>query len=478
MSAKQEFSDQKFRIECSQMVLTQASANPLILGGPGEIWQDEEGVLQFKIFINRDDCRSLQAYMARPGVIGELIPDGDYFRLEAQEYSLPIWTAENVLPASRSGPVGGFAHGYLHELVHTETHPPNSGLAFVTLRFRGKLGFPCNQGTETVIRVGGQDRHTSSSLNAAFIDDREYMLEVLHEREHTVVTLQLPEDLLTGSTPTRIHEAIQFILGRQLALMVVETSVGTQSVTRLTSPSRGLGRMSPPLEFQRWDDGGHVWRMFTNYFRHVHPNAAAGWHPISRHVGSAIESTAASLEARVLALAVAVEALAGDCFPGLAPISPGLLTELDAVQAALPVIRMADADGEEIDGLALSERTLGRLNGSLNSMRDPRNSDVLRAFIRNHHLPNGLYNSWSRLRNVAAHGGGAGGRDIETMLRRKSEVLSLLYSLVFAAINYTGPRTDYNVPGWPTRAWPVPQPGTAAAAPAPQQAANAAQPNS
>jgi len=443
------------------MVLTKAGGNPLAVDGPGEIWQNEEGVLQFKIFINRDACRSLQTYMARPGVIGQLIPDEDYFALEAQEYCLPLWTAQGVLPTPRSGPVGGFAHGYLNELVHTDAHPPNRQSDFVTLRFRGKLNFPCNQGTETVIRVGGQDRHTSSSLNVAFIDDGEYRFELLHEREHTVVSLQLPAGRLTPSTPSRIHEALQFALGQQLALMVIETVVGGQHVTRLTSPSRGHGEMSPPLQFQRWDEGGHVWRMFTNYFRHVHANAEAGWHPISRHVGSAIESTAASLEAMVLALAVAVEGLAYDCFPGIAPVSPDFLAELDAAQAALLAV-------------ALGEQNRNRINSSLNAMRAPRNSDVLRAFIANNRLPQGLYTSWSRLRNASTHGCGAGGRDIATTHRLKSEVLSLLYSLVFAAINYTGPRTDYSLPGWPTRAWPIPQPPAAAPAPAPPQSPAAA----
>lgn len=466
MSAKQDFANSKFRIECSRMVLTKAGGAPLVLHGPGEIWQNEEGVLEYKIFADQVGFRGLHAYMSRPGVVGQLIPDEDFFSLQAQDYSLPPWTAQEVLPHPRGGLFEGLACGYLHELVHTEAYPANAESDFVTLRFRGKLEFPCNQGTETVIRVGGQDRRTSSSLNGAFVDDHEFRFEVYHEEEHTVVSLQLPAGQLTSATPDRVHEALQFILGQQLARMVVETSVGGQHVTRLLSPSRGNGSMSPPLQFHRLDEGGHVWRMFTDFFRHVHPNAEAGWHPVSRHVGSAIESTAASLEARVLALAVAVEGLAGHCFPGLAPVGSAFLAELDAVQAALPAIRMADAHGGEIDGLALSERTLGRLNGSLNSMRDPRNSDVLRAFIRNQRLPNGLYNSWSRLRNAAAHGGGAGGRDIETMLRLKSEVLSLLYSLVFAAISYTGPRTDYSLPGWPTRAWPIPQPPAAQPAPA------------
>src|SRR5207249_6130671 len=108
------------------------------------------------------------------------------------------------------------------------------------------------------------------------------------------------------------------------------------------SPSRGRGSMSPPLQFQRLDKGGHVWRMFTNYFRHIHPNPKPGRHPISRHVGSAIESTAASLNATVLALAVAVEGLAGDCFSGLAPVSWDFLAELEAVQAVARCVALAE----------------------------------------------------------------------------------------------------------------------------------------
>lgn len=272
----------------------------------------------------------------------------------------------------------------------------------------------------------------------------------------------MPAGQLTSATPSRIHEALQFVLGQQLALMVVETSVAGQHVTRLTSPARGHGRMSPPLQFQRMD-GGQVWRMFTNYFRHIHPNAELGWHPISRHVGSAIESTAASLEARVLALAVAVEGLAGDCFPGLAPVNPSFLAELDAVQTAL-------------QGVMLTDQSRGRISGSINAMRSARNSDVLRAFLTNNQLPNSLFESWRRLRNTSAHGGGAGGREMETILRLKSEVLSLLYSLVFAAINYTGHRTDYSLPGWPTLAWPIPQPSAAPPAPAPAAPAPVAGP--
>ena len=202
--------------------------------------------------------------------------------------------------------------------------------------------------------------------------------------------------------------------------------------------------MPPPLMFGRNDNGDHVWRMFTNYFRCVHSSVEPGWHPISRHLGNAIESTEASLDSEVLALAVAVEGLAGECFPNIAPVSPSLLAELDSVQAALRSVE-------------LTEATRTRIEGSLSALRRARNSDVIKAFISAQRLPPELYNSWGRLRHTSAHGGGAGGREIETTLQLKNEVLSLLYSLVLAAINYSGPRTDYSQQGWPATAWPTPQ---------------------
>nr|MDQ3314532.1 hypothetical protein [Verrucomicrobiota bacterium] len=264
----------------------------------------------------------------------------------------------------------------------------------------------------------------------------------LQEEEHTFVSLQLPLSQLNAATPFRITEALQFVLGQQLASMVVETNRREVCETRLVSPSRGDGKLPPPLNLSR-GEGSDVWRMFMNYFCHVQPNPKLGWHPISRHVASAIESTAASLETQVLALSVAVEGLAAESFETLAPVSADLLAELASVDAAIGTIELTD-------------QTRRRIRGSLSAMRRPRNSDILRAFIVKLNLPTGLYDSWSRLRQAAAHGAGGGGRDFETILQLRGEVLSLFYSLLFATIGYSGPRTDYSLHGWPICAWPIP----------------------
>ena len=79
MDAKKEFADLKFKAECNDMVLTRVGNPQLVIRGPGEIWQDTNGVLQFKIFATQQAYQTLRAYMGCPGVIGQIIPDEDFF---------------------------------------------------------------------------------------------------------------------------------------------------------------------------------------------------------------------------------------------------------------------------------------------------------------------------------------------------------------------------------------------------------------
>lgn len=451
MKAAEEFADEKFKIECARMQLTKSGISPIQVCGPGEIWQGDEGELHYKIFIDDGAYQALRVDWARPRTVGQVIPEEDFFILEVLQHSLPVWTSQRVLPNLRGGIVDGIAYGTLHNLVHTEDFSSlgmQQQSEYVTLLIRSKLKFPCNRGTETVTRIAGRERASSSSLNVAYVEGDQFNFELLHDGEHTVVSLELPIGQFTDSTLGRVQEALQFVLGQQLAVMVVETYSNGQHVTKLNSPARGRGKMPPPLRFLDPFDDGNFWRIFTNYFRHIHANANPGWHPISRHVAGAVESTAASLNTNILALAVAVEGLAGECFSDLAPVSSAFLGELDVVQAA-------------IQGVTLTEVSRTRINGTINSMRSPRNSDVIRAFITNNGLAPGLFESWRRLRNASTHGDNIDVRDMDNILRMKYEVLSLLYSLVLAAINYTGTRTDYSIQGWPTQQWPAPRPPAA-----------------
>ncbi len=441
MSAKEDFADFNFQVECGDMILTKAGGAALSIRGPGEVWQNQDGVLEFKIFAAQG-YRELQVYPSRPGVIGQPIPSEEFFTLDAIEHSSPRWFASQIMPGTRGGITQGLAHGFINELTQTETIPANQESDFVVIRLKGKIKFPCNQNTKTTVHVAGHERQSSSSFNVALVIDGELRIEMRHESEHTSFSLELPAGQLKPTTPSRIHEALQFVLGQQLALVGIETISGKQHITRLISPNRGTGNLPPPLEFDHRPTDKDVWKIFTCYFRHIHNSNIDGWHPISRNIGSVIESTVASIEIEVLALVVAVEGLASECFPNTAPTDPHLLEELDSIQAA-------------IDRIDLREETRKRIHGTLCATRSPRNSDLLRAFVKNHDLDSGFYNSWSRLRNTSAHGAGLGRRNRTGALQLRFEVISLLYSIVFAAIGYRGPRTEYSIPNWPIKNWPI-----------------------
>lgn len=455
-NTKLDFADLKFKIECGKMLLTKNDGTLSDIHAPGEIWQDAEGILWYKMFVGERDFLELQKHLMRPLAPGKIIKEDAFFTLQAQDYSLPVWSSFQIIPGTRGGLVEGFACGSLSELVHHEEFPKEIQTDHVTLRLRGKLNFPCNRSTETIVRVGGKERRKSASLNVAFVDFHNFKFEIYHEGNHTVVALSLPDGQMNETTPSRIEEALQFVFGQQLAVMVVETMAGGEHITRLTSPRKGHGKIMPPIQFNTLDRDGAFWKLFTDYFQHIHANGEAGWHPISCHVGSVIEASEASLGTQILALSVAVEGTAGLCFPDLAPVSPDFLKELDDVQAAL-------------NDVTLTDQSRRRIVGSLNAMRRQRNSDVLKTFIGEFNLPAHFYDSWSRLRNTSAHGGAKKGLDVEKLLQRKYEALTLLYSLVFVAIGYSGPRTDYSLAGWPKTHWP-PSGGKAALAPPPSDA--------
>lgn len=440
MSVEEDFANVSFSVECPRIVLERVGPPAVRIIGPGEIWQDEKAEIRFKLFADDEGFQSLAQYFGRTFEVGRLIPDEDFFNLYAEDYSGRAWKAEGIIPNSRGGIGAGIAHGRVHELV-LEGEPISACVSdHVRLRFRGKVEFPCNQGTQVVVSVGGKDRGRSFALDAAFIDTDQEHCEIRHDAEHTVFSMTLPSGQLKAITATRIQESLQFVLGRELPLLVVETMTRNTNQRCFRSAASGNGKVMPPLAFTLVDEGGCIWRMFRDYFRFVHSNADRGYHPVSRHIANVIEASAASFDAKVLALGVAVEGLVSECFPELAPVNSGLLSDLNVVQKAF-------------DALAVKDECRKRVNGAIGAMRSTRGSDLIRAFLRNWELPDGLFEAWRKLRNRTAHGTNLDIKEIEIALQQKHEVLVLMYSIVFAAIGYDGLRSDYSRPGWPMIEW-------------------------
>ena len=443
MSDDREFADLEFRIDCAEIRLIKTGEVTFEVSGPGEIWQDQDGILQFKIFVNHGREDFLQE-LARVRPVGQLLTPSDMYTLVAAEISGPVWRAENVWPALSGNPVGSIlAIGQITEFTQVAPLPEAATSTLVTMRFLGRLKFPCNQGSEVVTSVGGRITQRMQTLNAATAEIGTHQISVVHESRHTRVNLQLPTEELREWSWLRVQEALQFILACELVPLTVLTSSGQTVTIQLRSPrgTRRTGQINEPLHFRTLDEDGHVWRIFGAYYTHILNFQEFHWHPMSCQFGSIVQASAASIDAEISALAISTEGLAGQYFRELARPSEEFLADINLVLSLL-------------SSATVSTNGRRRIQGTMESQRNARNSDAIRAFIQRYGLDIGLVRSWSRLRNSAAHGSGTGGRAISELLRMRDEVQFLMYSIIFAAIEYSGPRTDYSAPGFPTTQWP------------------------
>lgn len=113
MNDRRTLANLRFKLECGEITLTNDGETSLVIKGPGQLWQELDGQVSFKIFTNSKGYRDLLSHYRQPGVTGELVSDAAYFSLEAREFDGPSWHAPRVLPNVRGGFSEGLAWGKL-----------------------------------------------------------------------------------------------------------------------------------------------------------------------------------------------------------------------------------------------------------------------------------------------------------------------------------------------------------------------------
>ncbi len=446
MNVCAKFADLDFKVECSDIVLSFRGIVPVEVKGPGELWQDDKGSLQFKVYLTTEGHEALTQHIHKARVAGQLLGDEDFIELVAYDFTGQVWSAQSVFPnLPFFGLNGGLATGTLNQLCQRIKLPDTASKTQVAVRFLGKIRFPANKSTKTETHVGEYMAGSSVSLNVAMLEAREHQFSIYLEGDHTVVAALVPSGMDEMTVVANIQAALQFVTGNELTPLTVEATIGDNEIlTLLSARTTGpKGAIYPPIKAQAVDFDGHFWRLFSDYFLYVANYAAEDRHPVSNFISMTIESSVASMEAGLLALGVGVEGVASHTLVinGATP-SAELIEELDRIDEAVSTVKM-------------SEATRNRLKGTLSGLRRIRVTDLLKAFVTNHSLAEGSYAAWSKLRNTMFHGSSLGGDNVEMTLQRRGIVITLLYSLVFEAIGYYGPFINYGVKGWPQSNWPM-----------------------
>ena len=436
---ERDFANLVFQVECSQIKLSLIGDSNYVIKGPGEIWQDQDGVIQFKLFA-LENSHSV-AWRDYSVGIGEIIPDSDYFRLEAIDIRGRSWRACYIDPSLR----GTVVYGKINQLTHEFTNSSSPKQDCIGLYLKGLLKFPSNSPTESSFQAFGREIHYSVSHNAALVNYENYKLEIFHREKHTILNFYSPLNTLDENTSLRIKETLQFCLGLPVSILVSRIYKNKSQVFYFNSPSQveQYGRIEPPILFEKGDQNEQFWKLFFNYFCFVCSYTENSFHPISQQIASTIESSAGSLEVEVLGLAVATEGIVEICFPNLGEVSE------EIKQQITDVLKVIDSSN-----IITNSSLHNRIKGALNNMNQPTNSDRIRNYLSEHNLSKELFTAWKKLRNTSAHGNGTAGRNISQTLELRGKVLFLLYSIILTKIEYVGERTDYSTKNRPTISWP------------------------
>jgi hypothetical protein len=452
MTSAKDFANLKFHLECAQVSLQRLQGYRLSVCGPGEIWQDEQGVLSFKLFISESFSR-FQHTCYQEAKIGTLRKREDYFVLSASDCGGEGWYSPQVWPSlwQELGRDAGLVKGSFGQLLRTTSYPRISTY-WVEMRFRGNLNYPPTVNHVRTETLGDKQISLHSLDSAARVVGEGYVMTFFHQESHTVVQYEgtkTPPQALA----LRIQEALQFCLASLVECVAESTvSAGIESEEiKLTSsrlPGGFVNGQHPPLRFQGHGDSKDFWSMFSRYFDYVSTSGCEGWHPISIRTREIIASRGVSLPSETLALAVGVEGVAKESKERLNTLLANghcfVQNQDDEKHAKLEeAIQIIQAESR------IDSHTKDRILKAARSWLGQAPMDLVVLFIDAQRLPSDLFKSWKTLRHRGAHGSGTSNLSTEDSIKLRYEVLCLFNCLVLAIIGYEGVFTDYSQPGWP-----------------------------
>lgn len=451
MNSARDFANQRFFLECSNLTLEKSGESELTAHGPGELWQDDQGVLHYKIFLLEGFSRFMHT-CSQVTRIGVLRNAEEHFTLRASNSACSVWESDHVFPTSfkELGRDAGLVKGRIARLSRTSPFPATSCHS-VELRCRGNLNYPPTINHERIEMLDGKKIGRQSLNGAAQVNGQGYVLTFFHQDSHTVIRyegLQAPPDLFS----LRIRESLQFCLA-SLVDCLTETHVSqgsaSETVTLLSPMFSGdfIPGALPPLRFQDIMMSRDFWKIFKCYFDYVCGVEVQAWHPVSIRVGEIIASRRVSLPSEVLALCVGVEGVAeaskSRLKQFLAQSVDKQISDLDNEARALhQAIKIIENES------SIEQKIKHRILKDMKSWRKEKPHLVVR-FLDASGMPRAFFDSWKKLRHRGAHGAGLGTLAVEDTIKLRNEVLHLFYSLVLVIIDYEGDCTDYSQSGWP-----------------------------
>jgi len=455
-------------IDCPEMELERPfHEQPKVFKGPGYIKRDDNGGIVFKIY---PVDRSTDSYSGNEWhsttKAGQIIERKSYYQLKAKDYRGQTWNADFILPGFSIGGSSVIVHGDIRELRASKTQDFSPVRSYLRMLFLDAIEIPCNAFTETRTIRAGDDSGFPGSGSLDLAKFSSCGLNFLLHSKAEALTVEVDSGApMPPHLETRILEALQFVLAKTLHCRVSERMAGPDCTIRVTQESAtSVGtRTMPPLHPRTLEACGRptpAWEMFDKYLRFVLSYDKPDWHPCSIHIHRAREASVNAIDARALGITVAVEGLVNLAYPRL-----GRLTA--AYKAAVKELRGYATKWPGFPDGGVGSSLRARLPGLVGQLNDVGAGKRLELLAEMGLVEGRLVRAWKKLRHPAAHAETPDPGKRQELADHVHAAGVLLNQLVFGAIGYEGPYSDYSTHDFPVRNYPPGRPGGAAEGVAP-----------
>ncbi len=441
-----------WRVDCPKMQLRSRGKPPKYLySGPGYIFQPARGTFAFHLYSHRKQ-NSITSGLLDLLKTGEIIPDDVYFDLSAEDQHGRLWRSRRILPNSLDRAASGnlIIDGELSELSIRFGLPRHldckgSHIKLYTFHI---LKIPLIHRTIRRTKIA-KGFNQSSSRNAWIFRCLGISWQIVQEAEQASIEAYSESDHFPPHIEDRIIDALEFVSGHavQCEVLRIRRNHSVEITLRQKLPLAAVTRWQRPLAQQFLTIPGtrrvtirYHKRLFERFLRHGLACTAAV-HPISAQLAAVREAGAGRyIDAYALTLCVAMESL--------------LQSSFGKVRIKIPTEQELGDLLKWIQDWKGSAQLKNRTAGAIGQMRQRRAGDIMRALVGREIITRDQYKAWDRLRNRSAHEYQLSKNNPEELRTLLPKVEVLLNHLIFHAIGYKGPYTDYASLDWPIRQYP------------------------
>ena len=432
-------------LDCPEMSLTKGPpGSHATLRGTGTIRQQTDGRLVFRLLTS--DSAGL-VFNGLSYKLGAIINDNDFYWLSATDIAGRAWESKRIIPnldvTSRYETNYNSISGELREICFRAPRAiePRSIDETLELHIFQDISIPTTQRALVATRT---ERASQTSFDYNIAEFSAAHCRFRLAKSNKAIEVRASSKHLPPRLEIRLVESLQFLLAVPVwgALLRLQTSAGEYIRIRPVVPMPTTTHLCRPIWHSGFiDEKDDIWHLFGKYLTKVLAHTDENWHPLSRHLHSVCQASITSVDVHCLVLGVALEGIAKIVMSSVAQPS-------DQFKSAVANLKEHAAKWPGMPNWPEEEEFRKRYMSLLEMLNRTGTKAWLKLLARSGAIEQEDIKAWESLRHPAAHASLIDTQPDQKLLDLIGRVETLMYKLIFLAIDYQGRYTDYSAAPW------------------------------